>query len=74
MKIKFNIDIGLIDKTRCIVNSVGRALVKKKVLMFGSKEIYTINNTDIFDVCKDLYSSKKKHEEKLFKVYNQRMV
>ena len=31
-------DLELADKTSSIVNNVGRALVKKKVLMLGSKE------------------------------------
>ena len=34
----FVLHIELADKTSSIVNNVGRALVKKKVLMLGSKE------------------------------------
>ena len=34
--------------------------------MLGSKEIDTINNSDIYDMYKDLYLSKKEHEKKLF--------
>lgn len=52
-KITFNLDIKSTDKTRSIVNSVGRKLVKKKVLMLGSKELYTVNRTDISDTFKD---------------------
>ena len=37
----------------------------KKVLLLGSKEIDTINNSDIYDTYKDLYLSKKEREEKL---------
>ena len=59
MKITFNLDIESTNKTRSIVNNVGRALVKKKVLMLGSKEIDTINNADIYDTYKDLYLSEK---------------
>ena len=33
--------------------------------MLGSKEIGTINNSDIYDTSKDLYLSKKEREEKL---------
>ena len=54
MKNTFNLDIEPTDKTRSIVKNVGRALVKKKVLMLGSKEIDTINNTDTYDTYKDL--------------------
>ena len=33
--------------------------------MLGSKDIDTINNSDIYDMYKDLYLSKKEREEKL---------
>ena len=36
VKITFNLDVESIDKTRSIVNNVGRALMKKKVFMLGS--------------------------------------
>ena len=39
VKITFNHSIESADKTRSIVNNVGRALLKKKVLMPGSKEL-----------------------------------
>ena len=47
VKCLFNLDIESKNKTHSIVNRVRRALVKKKVLMLGSKEIDTINNLDI---------------------------
>ena len=47
VKITFNLDIESPDKARSVVNNVGRALVKKKVLILGSKDIDTINNSDI---------------------------
>ena len=47
------------------MNNVGRALVKKKVLMVGSKDIDTINNSDIYGKYKDLYLSEKEREEML---------
>ena len=66
VKITFNIDIeSTDDKTRSVVNNVGRALVRKKVLMLGSKDIDTINNSDIYDTYKDLYLSENEREEKL---------
>ena len=52
VKITFNLDIESIEKTRSIVNHVGRALVKKKVLMFTSNEVKAINNTDIYGTYK----------------------
>ena len=33
--------------------------------MLGSKDIDTINNTDVYDTYKDLYLSEKESEEKL---------
>ena len=68
VKITFNLDIESTDKTRSVVNNVGRALFKKKVLMLGSKDIDTINNSDIHDTYKDLYLSEKEREEKLLQV------
>ena len=41
------------------MNDVGRVLVKKKALMLVSKEIGTINDSDIYDTYKDLYLSGK---------------
>ena len=65
VKITFNLDVESTDKTRSIVNNVDRALVNKKVLMLGSKDTDTINNSDIYDTYKDLYLSKKEREKKL---------
>ena len=65
VKITFNLDIESIDKARSVVNNVGRALLKKKVLMLGSKDIDKINNSYIYDTYKDLYLSEKEREEKL---------
>ena len=39
VKITFNLDIESTGKTRSVVNNVGKALAKKKVLMLGSKDI-----------------------------------
>ena len=47
VKITFNPDIESTDKAHSVVNNVERALVKKKVLVLGSKDIDTINNSDI---------------------------
>ena len=52
IKITFNLEIESTDKTRSVVINVGRALVKKKELILGSKEIDTINNSDIYDMYK----------------------
>ena len=65
VKITFSLDITSTDKFCSVVNNVTRALVKKKALMLGSKEIDTINNSDIYDIYKDLYLSEKEREAKL---------
>ena len=65
LKITFNLEAESKDKTRSVVNNVGRALVQKKVLMLGSKEIDTVNQRYIYDTYKDLYLSKQEREEKL---------
>ena len=65
VKITFNLDIASTDKPRSVANNAGRALVKKKVLLLGSKEIDTINNSYIYDMYKDLYLSKKEREKNL---------
>ena len=67
VKIRLNLNITSPYKARSVVNNVGRALVKKKVLMFGSKDIDTINKSDIYNTYKDLYLSEKEREEKLLK-------
>ena len=68
VKITFNLRVTSTDKARSVVNNVGRALVKKKVLMLGSKDIDTINNSGIYQTNKVLYLSKKEREEKLLQV------
>ena len=65
VKITFNLDIESTDKARSVINNVGRALVKKKMLMLGSTNIDTINNSNIYDTYKDLYLSEKEREERL---------
>ena len=64
-KITFNLDVESSDKARSVANNVGRTLVKKKLLMLGSKDIDTINNSNVYDTYKDLYSSEKEREEKV---------
>ena len=66
VKIMFNLDIKSTEKARSVVNNVGRALVKKKVLKLDSKNIDTIDNLDVYDTYKNLYMSEKEREERLF--------
>ena len=63
VKISLSLDITSTDKARSVVNWQGTS--EKNVLMLGSKEINTINSSDIYDTYKDLYLSEKEREEKL---------
>ena len=65
VKITFNLDITSTGKARSVINNVSRVLVKKKVLMPGSNKIDTINNSNIYDMYKDLALSEKEREKKL---------
>ena len=65
LKITFDLDLESKDKTRSVGNNVGRPLIKKKLLILGSKEIEMIDNSDIYDAYKDLYLREKEREEKL---------
>ena len=60
LKIAFDFDLESKDKARSIVNNIGRALIKKTLLILGSKEIEMIDNSDIYDTYKDLYLSEKR--------------
>ena len=74
VRITFNLDIESADKTRSIVNNVDRALLKKQVLMLGSIDVDTINNSDAYDTYKDLYLGEKEREEKLLQGIQPTMV
>ena len=65
IKLTFSPGIEYTDKTRSIIKNVGRPLLKKKVLLDGSKEVHTTNNLDIYNAYKNLYLSEKEREEKL---------
>ena len=66
LKVTFNLTVeSTKDKTRSIVNNVGRGIVTKKVLSLGSKDLETIDNTDIFDTYRDLYLSKNQRGDRL---------
>ena len=74
VKITFNLDIESKDKTRSVVSNVGGALVKKKVLMLGSKDIDTINNSDVYDGTRIFTRAKKNVKRSGFKAYCRLMV
>ena len=63
VKITFNLNNESTDKTRKIVSNKSRALVKKKVLILGSKDPDTIKNSDIYDTYKDFYLTKRTWRE-----------
>ena len=59
--------LGIQSTKKQVISSknVGRALVKKQVLITGQKETDTINDADIYVTCKDIYLSENKRGEKL---------
>ena len=63
----FNLEVNSTDKTRSILNNVGRQLVKKKVILLGLKETDMIINSDICDTDKDLYLTENEREEKMLR-------
>ena len=65
LKITFGLELTSRNKAPNVVNNFGRALVKKKVLKPGSKEIDAINSAFIYDIYKDFYLGEKEHEERL---------
>ena len=67
MPLKLCLTLKSEQQTRHVVLWIMLAghLSKKKELILGSKEIDTINNSDIYDTKKDLYLSKKEYKEKL---------
>ena len=66
LKLMFSLNIELTkDKTRSIVNNVGRALVRKKVLKLDPKDIDIIYNSDVYNTYKDHYLSKEEELQKL---------
>ena len=71
VKRTFNLDFELTNKTRSIVNNLGRTLVKEKVLIFGSKQSDTIISMTLIRI---FTLVKKNVKRSYFKVYNQLMV
>ena len=67
VKITCKLDITSTDKAHSFVccEQCRQGTCEKKVLMLGSKYIDTINNSDIYDVYKNLYLSEEEREEKL---------
>ena len=52
----FNLDLEFSkEKTRSVEPNVGRKLVAKETVTLEWKELEVIENSNIFDVCKDLY-------------------
>ena len=66
-QLTFNIELtSSKDKTRTVVQNVGRNILAKKTLTLGSIEIETIENCDIFDTYKDLFLTEKKRKNMHF--------
>ena len=59
----FDLELESKDKSLGIVNNIGRSIITKKVLNLGSTELELINNSDIIDIYRNLYLSKKDHQD-----------
>ena len=64
VKTTFKLDIESTNKTQ-YSKQCRQSTGEEKMLMLGSKDIDTINNSDIYDMYKDLYLTEKDCEEKL---------
>ena len=72
VKITFNLDIEPTNKVRSvvIVNNVGRALAKKKVLMLGSKYIDTLTTPIFMTRARTFTCAKKNVKRSYFQAYS----
>ena len=68
--LSFNVNLnssgGNADANRTIVNNLGRAIVYKIVVKLEGKEIYTLDNTDIFLCFQDLWKTSKERENAVY--------
>lgn len=62
LNITFNLHIQSTDKKCSFVKSPDTEMVKKRLLILGSKEIDTINSAGIYDIYKDLHLNEKECE------------
>ena len=68
--LSFQVDLnssgGNADANRTIVNNLGRAIVSKIVVKLEGKEIYTLENADIFLCYQDLWKTSKDRENAVY--------
>ena len=68
--LSFNVNLnssgGNADANRTIVNNLGRAIVYKIVVKLEGKEIYTLDNADIFLCFQDLWKTSKERENAVY--------
>ena len=65
LSITSNIEVISKDKSRGLVNNVGRCIIEKKSLALGGKDVETLDNADVYDVHADLYIDKHISENAL---------
>ena len=68
----FNFDIETTVKICNIVKNVGRALIKKDIYAYFKRNLY--NQQLKYLMTLSIYLNEKENEEKLVKVYNQRIL
>ena len=57
-------------KQRITIKNEGKALEKKRTLIYGSKKLHTINKADLYNTYTDLCSSQKNAKRSCFKLYS----
>ena len=65
-KVDLNSSGGNADANRTIVNNLGRAIVSKIVVKLEGREIYTLDNADIFLCFQDLWKTSKERENAVY--------
>lgn len=62
-KVSFNITLTSgTDANRTIVNNLGRAIIKKMVVKIENKEVYSLEQSDIFHCYQDLWKTENERE------------
>ena len=62
-RVSFKIDLTSTDANRTIVNNLGRAIISKLVVKLYSKDVFTLDNADIFYCYSDLWKTTNEREE-----------
>ena len=65
-RLTFDITLNSTDANRTLINNIGRAIVKKKVVKIEGNEILSIDDSDTLDCYYDLWMSGKERQNAVF--------